>query len=349
MPSPSRLAEIGDNGKAGAMKGERLFEIAYALAARDGREGVLFGDSLPAAQEAFSRGAVAGTFPELWFELPLSDEPWFDLHMLIARSDVQGDAAFAGLGGAYANALAWFANSDDTRQLALSFDSGAGETQRPAVQLLLDCESRLAARGFLAAAGRTDLVPAYQAFTERMPKGWYACYLGLFPGRADAEWVRVECIVGDNAQQSYAEDPRVLCDHLGHIGMVGVDGTFLEYIAELARSPYPLELQFDVGPDGTALSRLGASMRFQPDDWANSREDAERVFGKVESWGLSDARWKFLAQTAFSKHAKLGSEEARLWCFPAFVKLRWREGAPPDAKVYLMAGLAPGNGQDTYN
>ena len=97
------------------MDGERLFGLAYALAARDGRDGALFGGSFPAAQEAFARGFVAGAFPELWFELPLAGEPWFDLHMLVARGDVREGAAYPGLGGAYADALAWFAGGGDAR------------------------------------------------------------------------------------------------------------------------------------------------------------------------------------------------------------------------------------------
>ena len=28
-----------------------------------------------------------------------------------------------------------------------------------------------------------------------------------------------------------------------------------------------------------------------------------------------------------------------MYCFPAFIKLRWRNGAPVDAKTYLMAGV----------
>jgi hypothetical protein len=128
----------------------RIYDLIYALAARDGRHKTLFGNTAPLARAAFENGLCGTAFPELWFELPLAGEPWFDLHMLVAHGDRYEHASFAGLGGAYADALAWFANSEDTRQLALSFDTGRGVVDKPAIQLLMErrnvdnglCQSR---------------------------------------------------------------------------------------------------------------------------------------------------------------------------------------------------------------
>ena len=58
----------------------------------------------------------------------------------------------------------------------------------------------------------------------------------------------------------------------------------------------------------------------------------------VEEWGLADERWRLLADTAFAKQIKFSGESALIYCFPAFIKLRWRNGEPIDAKAYLMAG-----------
>ena len=38
-------------------------------------------------------------------------------------------------------------------------------------------------------------------------------------------------------------------------------------------------------------------------------------------------------------------ESAVLYCFPAFIKLRWRAGEPADAKAYLVAGEVPGGNE----
>lgn len=319
---------------------EGLYDLIYALAARDGRDTVLFGKGATAAREAFARGLCGDVFPELWFELPLAEDPWFDMHMLVSREDMRGGEAFADLDGTYADVLAWFAQSEDTRQLALSFDSGSGDARHPAVQLLLDIGSMAVTQDFLSAVGRADLADSYRSFVERMPKGWYACYSGVFPARPDTGWVRVECIVGEEAQRSYADDPESLSAHLAQVGIGDVDGEMLSHTHELARSNFPLELQFDVGRDGHALPRLGTSVRFQPHDWTDSdaSEHVEELLSKAEGWGLADDRWRHLRETAFAKRATLGKEAATLWCFPAFLKIRWREDNGLDAKAYLMAG-----------
>lgn len=67
---------------------EKLYDLIYALAARDGRDGrdaTLFGRGALAAREAFARGLCGNTFPELWFEMPLAGDAWFDVHMLVSR------------------------------------------------------------------------------------------------------------------------------------------------------------------------------------------------------------------------------------------------------------------------
>ncbi|MBR3317572.1 MAG: hypothetical protein IKG21_07140 [Atopobiaceae bacterium] len=317
----------------------KAFEIIYAFAACGGRDAKLFGDSMPYAREAFARGLCGDAFPEIWFELPLAGEPWFDLHTLVARGDVHRGDTYAGLGSPYTDALAWFATSGCTRQLALSFDSHTGAVTNPAVQLLLAGEDVLAPRAFLRAAGCGDLAQAYSAFVRSMPEEWYACYSGVFPSRGGADWVRIEAIAGGEAQKAYAMNPETLRAHLAQVGMSDVSDELLRKISELARTSFPLEFQFNVAPDGTALPVLGASVRFQPGDWlGDARRSTEAVFRKAEDWGLADNRWQQLAQTAFAKRAALRGDVVHLWCFPAFLKLRWRDGLPLDAKAYLIAG-----------
>ena len=72
-----------------------LYNILYALAARNGRDKVLFGGCHPLSQEAFERSLACDAFPEIWFELPLAGEPWFDLHALTARADLKPGMTFA--------------------------------------------------------------------------------------------------------------------------------------------------------------------------------------------------------------------------------------------------------------
>lgn len=323
----------------------RLYDILYALTAKDGREAKLFGACAPAAREAFARSLAGKEFPELWFEFPFAGEPWLDFHALTSYGSVAGtQATFAGHGGIYADALAWFANQEPhkVRQLALSYDTSAGDVDNPAVQLLVGGYGTAVPLAFLEAAGRPDLREPFDTFIRRIPDGWYACYVGVFPGRDAASsnpWVRMECIIGDEWQRVYANDAAVLRQHLLDLGLEHLDDKAIDGIQMLARSPFPLEFQFNVGLDGRALPVLSASVRFQPTDWQSitSLGTIGRLAGWLQSCGLADERCKLLTQMAFATSVTREDESHLVSCFPAFVKLRWREGLPPDAKAYLLA------------
>ncbi len=329
------------------MDREMLYNIIYALAAENGREAALFGNCAPYAREAFLRSLVGDAFPELWFEIPLAGNPWFDFHALVSRKDVaEGQSTFAGYGGRHADALAWFAAQSpmSVRQLALSFDTHAHDLEHPAVQLLLGKRDMSVALGFLEVVGRLDAKDSYRTFVESIPREWYACYVGTFPGRETLganKWVRVECIVGDVLQRAYANDAAKLREHLALVGLGTLCDSAMADIQDLARTPFPLEFQFNVGPDGKALPTLSASARFQPADWDNASR--QNVIGRLAGWlqsrDLADGRCALLPQTVFAKRVTRGDFSTNIYCYPAFVKLRWREGMSPDAKAYLIAGI----------
>lgn len=323
----------------------KLYDIIYSLAARDGREATLFGGCAPTAREAFSRSLAGESFPEIWFEIPLAGDPWFDVHSLISHEDVAGtQAAFSGQGGVYADALAWFGRQQQNtvRQLALSYDTHVGDIDNPAVQLLVNGRDISVPLGFLEAAGRSDAKEAYRAFLGSVPEEWYACYVGAFPGRrteGGSSWVRVECLVRQALQQAYADDAATLRGHLERVGITWLGDDSLGEIQQLASSPFPLEFQFDVGAKGEALPTLSASVRFEPEDWVDPNHVGciRDLLREVQGLGLADGRVEQLARTLFAKRMTHGDESALLSCFPAFVKLRWRAGEPTCAKAYLMA------------
>ena len=350
-----------------------LYDMIYALAARDGREKVLFGASAPLAREAFGKSMASAAFPELWFELPLLGEPWFDLHALTSRESLTADDAFkAEQTGGNPDVFRWFAVQDQAtvRQLALSWDTGKGKAEHPAVQLLVSCRDIEVTCGFLRAAGRPDAINAYRSFVKSLPHGWFACYAGVFPMRP-GHTLRVECIPSRDLQQAYADDPTLLMAHLRQVGlgasMVGDDSTpdavgashsaaggwmagalgdtIVPRCQLMAKTPFQLEFQFDVEPDGGAGETFGASVRFgRPscdDRYGPFASDgpAGDFMREVEAWGLSDTRWRELAETSFAMRATRGDESCVLYCYPAFIKLRWHAGEPLDAKAYLVAGL----------
>ena len=322
-----------------------LYDIIYALAAKDGREDELFGLSAPLAREAFTRSLAGDYFPELWFELPLIREPWFDLHALASREDLDAGAAFeaTACGGA-SETFGWFAaQGSGARQLALSWDTGSGEVASPAVQLLKRTDDEQMTCDFLAAAGRPDAAPAYRAFAARLPRGWFACYAGVFPAR-DVPFLRVECIPESDLQEAYAADPALLEAHLRQVGIGEAGGALVDRCQLLAGAPFQLEFQFDVTPEGSAGPTFAASVRFAcpPGTCGSEAFDVDGAAGnlmrQVEAWGLADERWRLLADAAFAKRAAAAGESCLLYCYPAFLKLRWRAGVPLDAKAYLIAG-----------
>ena len=322
-----------------------LYDIIYALAAREGREAALFGSGAPLARGAFARSLAGDYFPELWFELPLSGEPWFDFHALASREDLDAGAAFEpATSGGVPEVFQWFASQGPgARQLALSWDIGSGDIAGPAVQMLKREDDEQMTCDFLAAAGRPDAAPAYRAFAGRLPRGWFACYAGVFPARS-VPFLRVECIPKSGQQRAYAEDPALLGAHLRQAGLTEPGGTIVDRCQLLADTPFQLEFQFDVTPEGSAGPTFAASVRFaQPSGTETSESfDPDGAAGKLmrqaEAWGLADGRWRLLSETAFAKRVEAAGESRLIYCYPAFLKLRWRAGEPLDAKAYLIAG-----------
>ena len=247
--------------------------------------------------------------------------------------------------GGHASAFEWFAAQPRAvRQLALSWDVSQGNVEHPAVQLLLAEQDAEVACGFLASAGREDASHAYRTFVSRLPKGWFACYVGVFPGR-QGHYLRVECIPSRRQQKAYAKDPETLRAHLAQVGYTSVSDTLLRQCKFMADTPFVFELQFDVTPDGTADTTIGASLRFAYPSASDMRQafdprgEGGRIMRQVQGWGLADDRWRLLSEAAFSKRTTLHDASWLLYCYVAFLKIRWRDGTPLDAKAYYMAGV----------
>lgn len=316
-----------------------VYDIIYALMARDGREAALFGSCAPLAREAFRRSCAGNAFPELWFELPMTGDPWFDLHSLHEPDAYACDTQLWPEGtGVRREVYEWFASEPNARQLALSYDVHTGDIDHPAVQLLT--LSQHAHAPFLERAGGVDAAEAYRSFERRLPHGWFACYTGVFPGRS-RKGIRVECIPSADLQQAYATDARLIEAHLRQVGLAELGDTVVPRCQQLTREPFQFEFQFDVNADGTTGSTLGASLRFPPMRDDNGSEPfsvlgaAGVVMRRLAGWGLVDDRWPLFASLPFSKRISRGNNSVVAAVFPAFIKLRWREGEQLDAKIYL--------------
>ena len=323
-----------------------LYEILYALAASNGREQALFGACAPAARKAFARSRAGSAFPEIWFEIPLTGTPRFDLHALTSRGALDPDGTWPEeTTGGFPDVFRWFARQGNTvRQLALSWDLNPDRDPSAAIQMLLMREDADTVAGFLKAAGREDAVGRHTAFSRRLPEGWYTCYYGVFPERPGSD-LRVECIPDDSLQAAYAKDPELLRRHLEQVGVRDFGDTLLSRCRCLADTPFQMEFQFDVGEDGSAGPVAGVSLRFAcppgEDGWDFFNPDgkAGELMDRIGEWGLADDRRRLLGDTLFANRVSHGGESCLLYCYTAFVKLRWRAGVPLDAKAYLRAGV----------
>ena len=197
-------------------------------------------------------------------------------------------------------------------------------------------------RRFFDLAAGEGAATRFEAFVARLPKGWHVWYTGVHPGRVGAP-VRVDCFVEDALKRAYAEDPSLFERDVRAAGMQAASPALLDLAKPILNSPFGLELQFDVMEDGSTGPTVGISAAFTFGSATHVRQlfedgnDIARLMCAIEGLGLADERWRHIADASFTTAVNLKGESLVLYCVPTFVKLRLRDGAPLDAKVYLQA------------
>ena len=319
-----------------------IYNLIYSSLTSNGHD-ELFGERIKEDSDVFENSFAGDSFPEIWFELPLSGKPWYDLHVLTSRNALESVTKLSE-GIFHPGLFEWFAGSTGTRQLAFSHDLSKGVYDDPAVQLLVGTRDPSVGCDFLAAAGNKDAASAYKTFVAGIPGKWFACYLGTFPGREDVD-LRVECIPDADVQTAYATDGDLLKKDLARTGFdIGED--MLRFIMFMAALPAQIEFQFNVSGDGSAAPVLGVSLRYMSPwgkysrlSFAGDNENVARLMSELESAHLCDDRWKRLSDMAFAKRLSVGELSLRLRGYPAFIKVRMRPDGPIDAKTYIVANM----------
>ena len=322
------------------------FHALYMLAADNGREQVLFGDCAQLAHQAYQRSLGGDEFPTIWFEIPLTGQPRFDLHVALSRKAIMSCPTFApGAGNGYDALFRWFATVEKGGiGLAFAYDVCEGNIDNPAVHVNVNGAPLDDMAGFFNLAAGDGAYAAYREFEERLPHGWSVWYAGVHPGRPGSH-LRVDCFVSRDVKRSYASDLALFERDLGACGFSAISPALRLLAEPILDSPFSLELQFDVARDGTVGNTLGVSASFPFAAW----DTIQATFGqggagaclveKVEHLGLADARWHSIPQASFAKTVKTADRTLALYCIPTFVKLRMRDGKPLDAKFYLQASV----------
>jgi len=321
-----------------------LYETLYSLASNDA-ESDLFGTSGPLAQEAFRRASEDVSVPTVWFEVPLSGPPRFDLHVAHSNADLHERAPFAldAMDG-HGELLNWYASEPrEGGGLALAYDVGDGRIDAPAVHLNVNGTNAFDIEGFFAHVGRPEAGALYRSFEKRLPQGWHIWYCGVHPGRLGAP-VRVDCFADKSLKSLYDAEPARLEEDLQKVGFA-LEGSTAQYVgAKVAASPFGMELQFDVLSDGSLGQTTGISARF-PLVAANAARllwepdgGATQLMEFAENSRIADARWQRIRDVVFSTAVRNGNNLQALYCVPVFVKFRVCANKLLDAKIYLQAG-----------
>ena len=321
-----------------------LYETLYRLASKNA-ECDLFGTSATIAQEAFRRASAGVSIPTVWFEIPLSGPPRFDLHVAHSNADLHEHAPFApdAMDG-HGALLNWYASEPrEGGGLALAYDVGDDRIDAPAVHANVNAAKAFDVEGFFAHVGRPEAAALYRGFAQRLPQSWRIWYFGVHPGRPNAP-VRVDCFVDESLKCVYAAEPARLEEDLREAGFTVEGSTVRRVGAKVAASPLGMELQFDVLPDGTLGRTVGISARFPLAAasaarklWEPDGSVAQLMEFAVES-RVADARWQHVRNTMFSTAVRDGNISQALYCVPVFSKFRVRADMLLDAKTYLQAG-----------
>ena len=321
-----------------------LYEALYRLASKDAEDD-LFGASALLAQEAFRRALAGASTPIVWFEIPFSGPPRFDLHVAHSNADLHEYAPFApdAMDG-YGELLNWYASAPrEGGGFALAYDVGDGRINAPALHVNVNDARVFDAEGFFAHVGRPEAAVLYDGFTKRLPQGWHIWYFGVHPGRPGAP-IRIDCFVDASLKRAYAAEPARLEEDLREAGFA-IGGETVRCVgAEVAASPFGMELQFDVLSDGALGQTVGVSARLPLVSASAARllwepaGDAAQLMEFAEDSGIADARWRRVRDTTYSMAVRDGNIVRALYCVPLFLKFRVRANELLDAKIYLQSG-----------
>ncbi len=319
-----------------------MYNLIYSALTRYESVG-LFGKRIDADSDAFERSFAGNEFPELWFELPLLGDAWYDLHVLTSRSAIDPDTQLPER-IFHPEIFRWFSKSAGARQLAMSHDLSKGIYDNPAVQLLINGRVASVGYDFLAESGNAATASAYKVFRDRITKEWFACYLGTFPERDDVN-LRVECIPVEGLQKVYSTDADVLRRDLSMSGFE-ISDEMLKLIMFMADQPVGIEFQFNVDKDGSAQPVLGVSLRFSmPNEKSPHRvfsadnKNVSNLMNVLTSAGLCDDRWRLLPGCAFAKSLTSGGRSVCFGGYAAFIKVRMTFDKLIDAKAYIVANM----------
>ncbi len=319
----------------------QLYDIIIDHVIRDERKEILFGDCGPIARKAFISAILGDEFSWSWLEIPLIGKPCFDLHVSVSQVSIDNCESFpANLGGGgFEEAFAWSRGRKNGNGLIFGFDVSKGNQKSIGLQCLGNGHSGDES-GFFRALGNPKAIEGFRMFLERMPETWEMLYFGFFMGRTGPQ-IRIDCSCTSEIKNTYSKSPEFFREDLIKLGFTAISDKMLYQACRLASFSFPLNLQFDVGEDGTMGNTIGISPDFkhrftsktQRLDFSSGSE-VYNLIKEIQSWGIADERCRLLGDVVYTWRFPFNNRVIYLVNLPGFIKVRWRDGEPIDSKAY---------------
>ncbi len=323
------------------------FDALFGIAANDGREAALFGNSIQLTRPAYEKTLIGDEYPNAYLEFPLLGQPCFDL--LSVHGPIKPGLRFApGAGYGYQAMFDWFSSLShegaDKASCGIELDLSEGETERAGVYLQQHTRHELVTP-FLESVGEGDRAASYHDVLSRMPEDWPPAYVGLFPGREGTP-LRIGGYLANAARHACADDPDQLARAFDAIGFSAYDDAMLKRCATFLSLAPSVDFQFDIMTDGTLGDTFGLSLSFNEAKPKQAHECMEygygaRIMEELQSWGLADERWRHIASAAFARHVSFEREDGSEGRFALcvlfnYAKVKFTATEPRPAKFYLL-------------
>lgn len=330
-----------------------IYKILIAHLARGERKTKLFGD-LKLSEKAFANSLIGSEFPNIYYEIYLQGEPRTDMHVSVDSESIHACRNIPPQlgGGGYEKFFAWYKTTRGMRALHFAYDLSEKRTDSHGIQLFFELPFS-EVKEYFRIMGSEASAEYLREFQARAPEGWSPTYFALLQGRPGSP-VRIDYFVKKERQEIYAKDINAFGEDLKSVGFDAVSDEFLRFCDEIAKAPFPMELQFNVLGGGKMDSTIGVSATLAPaalglhqsgqPTFLQTRESfseggaAFQLLQRAEAWGLSDRRWRYAKDIIFHKRLSFGGANVFLFSVPVFLKVRWRRGKPLDAKLYDIAG-----------
>lgn len=323
------------------------FDVLCLSIADDGREEVLFGDSVPRAREAVRPFVVGKDFPDIYFEFPLIGDPFLDVTLLYGELE-PGDYIDSPAAEGTEQLFDWWRSVQGKHSGAsFGFELDTKRADVPAAAIHFQPRSHHElVEPFCEVVGEPERAELYLGRARSMSMGWPLSFFGMFRGRPGSD-LRICGYLADEEKRACAQDSGRLAAAFDMMGFTAYDDAMLAQVSELmGAAPGTVDFQFDLHPDGTMGETFAIDVQFeieQPEAVrASFREGAcAHVMELLESWGVADGRWRAGIDAVFAKGLPVELDDGSVGRYafvimPQWVKARWRGARLQPSKLYHL-------------